>query len=54
MRVCSDCGTPLWPVTTTVRACPYCDRVDLMPNVAGSDVRPIPRARPYDWQVDGD
>jgi hypothetical protein len=51
---CTDCDAPLWPVAihttdrTIVRACPYCDRVDLMPRVNGTHLD-----RPYDYETDG-
>lgn len=52
MRTCGTCDAPLWPVTELdgewVRACPYCDRVDMMPRVNGTAIRP-----PYDWDAEG-
>ena len=52
LPTCTTCGTVLWPVTADVRACPVCDRVDWMPNVIQSDVRPVQGA--YDWEKDGE
>jgi hypothetical protein len=50
---CTDCDAPLWPVAIhtdriVMRACPYCDRVDLMPRVNGTHLD-----RPYDYETDG-